>query len=213
MFNVTVIKLKDIVKLIIILCVIYIFVQVFLKNVSLKNYLDQKISINTSDFLRLGINTESNIIKNIANKNTQEIKEQTEEIEEDFKEISIKSILQIGSNVFKAKKLEKKVEQNENPEQVNNQTTENEENIMETAQINDVKTDVSTEIVTKNPIKETYNREYNGVKIKNGTSYELTDNVLNTDNLNIDKNNVIIFHTHTCESYTPSENYQYTSSR
>ena len=31
---------------------------------------------------------------------------------------------------------------------------------------------------------------------------------MNTE-LDIDKNNILIFHTHTCESYTPSETYPY----
>ena len=60
---------------------------------------------------------------------------------------------------------------------------------------------------------EKYNKEYNGIKIKNETSYELTDEILNPNNLDIRKDNVTIFHTHTCESYTQSENYKYTPSR
>ena len=68
-------------------------------------------------------------------------------------------------------------------------------------------------MVTPNPIKEVYNKEYNGIKIKNETDFELTDDILNCDNLSIDTNNVIIFHTHTCESYTQTEKYQYEESR
>ena len=75
-------------------------------------------------------------------------------------------------------------------------------------------TDVTTKVVTANPIAESYNREYgNGIKIKNETSYELTDDMLNPGNLEINTDNVLIFHTHTCESYTQSENYTYEPSR
>ena len=50
--------------------------------------------------------------------------------------------------------------------------------------------------------------EYNGVKIKNETGFELTQEIL-SQTIEVSKENIIIFHTHTCESYTPSENYQY----
>ena len=65
-----------------------------------------------------------------------------------------------------------------------------------------------TQIVTKNPISESFNNEINGVKIKNETSFDIPDDIMNTE-LDIDKNNILIFHTHTCESYTPSETYPY----
>ena len=43
--------------------------------------------------------------------------------------------------------------------------------------------------------------------------HELTDDMLNPNNLEINNKNVLIFHTHTCESYTESEDYKYTPSR
>lgn len=70
---------------------------------------------------------------------------------------------------------------------------------------------VATESITNN-VPNTYTNDFNGVEIKNGTNYELTNDLLNTDSLKINKANIIIFHTHTCESYTPSEKYQYDSS-
>ena len=68
---------------------------------------------------------------------------------------------------------------------------------------------VSTKVVTKNPLEDKYTDKYKTVKIKNETDYKLTEDILNTDKLNINKSNIIIFHTHTCESYTQSENYKY----
>ena len=50
--------------------------------------------------------------------------------------------------------------------------------------------------------------EINGVKIKNETSFALDNSILE-NGTNINKENILIFHTHTCESYTPSEQYQY----
>ena len=68
---------------------------------------------------------------------------------------------------------------------------------------------VKTEVVTQNPISENANVQYGSVKIKNQTTYNLTEDILNPD-IKIDNKNVVIFHTHSCESYTPSEKYQYT---
>ena len=36
----------------------------------------------------------------------------------------------------------------------------------------------------------------------------MTEDILNP-NIKIDNKNILIFHTHSCESYTPSEKYQY----
>ena len=58
---------------------------------------------------------------------------------------------------------------------------------------------------------ESYNIEINGVKIKNETSFGLDNSILQTQT-NINKENILIFHTHTCESYTPTEKYNYASS-
>ena len=64
-------------------------------------------------------------------------------------------------------------------------------------------------MITKNPIAESYTKKYREVKIKNETSFSLSDDDLNSDNIKINKSNIIIFHTHTCESYTQSEKYSY----
>lgn len=70
-----------------------------------------------------------------------------------------------------------------------------------------------TEVVTVNPLQERYDRDYHGVKIKNETDFDLTDDILNPEGLNINNNNILIFHTHTCESYTQSEAYTYEETR
>lgn len=73
----------------------------------------------------------------------------------------------------------------------------------------DISTGLNTQIVTQHPIKESFNTEINGVKIKNETSFEINNSILEKD-LSINKESIAIFHTHTCESYTPSEQYPYT---
>lgn len=212
MFNVTVIRLKDVAKILLIVIAIYILSKFILKNLSLKECLNKSININDSSFIKLGIDTESNIIKNISKTNLDD--EKTEEIENNFKTDSLKSMLKMGLNLFNTEEAERSIGQEieEKTEENNIDTNTNSEE-QKMAQVQEITTDTTTQVVTQNPITERYNKEYNGIKIRNETSYELTDDMLNPDNLEIDKKDILIFHTHTCESYTQTENYQYEPSR
>lgn len=212
MFNVTVIRLKDIAKILLIVIAIYILSKFILKNLSLKECLNKSININDSSFIKLGIDTESNIIKNISKNNLDD--EKTEDIENNFKTDSLKSMLKMGLNLFNTEEAEQSIGQ-EIEEKIEENNIDTNTNLEEqkTAQVQEITTDTTTQVVTQNPITERYNKEYNGIKIRNETSYELTDDMLNPDNLEIDKKDILIFHTHTCESYTQTENYQYEPSR
>lgn len=212
MFNVTVIRLKDVAKILLIVIAIYILSKFIFKNLSLKECLNKSININDSSFIKLGIDTESNIIKNISKTNLDD--EKTEEIENNFKTDSLKSMLKMGLNLFNTEEAERSIGQEieEKTEENNIDTNTNSEE-QKMAQVQEITTDTTTQVVTQNPITERYNKEYNGIKIRNETSYELTDDMLNPDNLEIDKKDILIFHTHTCESYTQTENYQYEPSR
>lgn len=57
--------------------------------------------------------------------------------------------------------------------------------------------------------KPTYSFEIEGVKIKNESKYSLQTLNLSTSNVHIANKNVLIFHTHTCESYTQTDNNKY----
>ena len=212
MFNVTVIRLKDIIKIIAIVIIIYILGNFVFKNIQFKNYFNQSININMDEFVKMGLNKESSIFRYISGEKEAE-QERTEEVEADFKKVSAKTILTISSKVFETKEKEQNLgqEQNEIPQEEQKTNTNSEE--QKIAQIQEVTTDTNTQVVTQNPIAERYDKEYNGIKIRNETSYELTDDMLNPENLDIDKKDIIIFHTHTCESYTQTENYQYEPSR
>ena len=67
---------------------------------------------------------------------------------------------------------------------------------------------LKTEVVESN-VSPRYSQEYYGVKIRNETDYKLTNEVLDPTSLEINTNNIIIYQTHSCESYTASEKYQY----
>ena len=67
---------------------------------------------------------------------------------------------------------------------------------------------MKTEVLKSN-VSPRYSQEYYGVKIRNETDYKLTNEVLDPSKLEINKDNIIIYQTHSCESYTASEKYQY----
>ena len=58
-------------------------------------------------------------------------------------------------------------------------------------------------------LKETYTNNYGSVKVKNSTNIKLTESILKPDYDIKNKKNVIIYHTHTCESYTQTEKNTY----
>lgn len=74
-------------------------------------------------------------------------------------------------------------------------------------EIEEAKTGLDVEVIPSNiPDKSTY--EIFGVKLRNESSYNLVDEITDL-NIELNKQDVMIFHTHTCESYTPTEQYQY----
>ena len=71
---------------------------------------------------------------------------------------------------------------------------------------------VQTFILEENNLPESYNLVYNNVKIKNETNFDLTQDILMPNIEFKDKQNILIFHTHTCESYTQTEYNSYKAS-
>ena len=192
MFNVTIINLKDIFKIIIIIIIIYLCGKIIFKYSNLQINSNKKIELDQTNFAESSFFSASNIIKKMIK--PKEEKKQ-EKIEKKILDISLKNIPHIE-------------ETNNNSINENLEDTAKKEDITPIVQIAE-----TTEVVTKNPIKESYNKEIRGVKIKNETDFELNENNLNPDNLQINKNNIIIFHTHTCEAYTQSEKYKYEDTR
>ena len=71
---------------------------------------------------------------------------------------------------------------------------------------------MQTSVIENHNKKDVYTDIYNTVQIKNESNYSLTQEMI-TPNINYSNNAIIIYHTHTCESYTPTENSQYVASR
>ena len=74
--------------------------------------------------------------------------------------------------------------------------------------LEEAQTGVDTEVVDSG-IENKFTNTYGSVQIKNGTKYDLTEDILTPNFELTNKKDIIIYHTHTCESYTPTENYNY----
>lgn len=70
---------------------------------------------------------------------------------------------------------------------------------------------LTTSVVSQNNLAENYNLILNNVKIKNETSFNLGE-LINSSIEYTNKNDIVIFHTHTCESYTQTVQNQYIAS-
>ncbi len=68
-------------------------------------------------------------------------------------------------------------------------------------------TNVDTKVIDKNNITASFNTTLDNIKIKNETKFNISDLKANYELKN--KNKVVIYHTHTCESYTSSDKFNY----
>ena len=204
MFNVTVLKMKDILKYLVGIILTATFViyttRYFSSNTKNKVKEEKKQSkieisqqINLTSCLDKTIPTMSSI-----NTENNETEKKTENYLEEFIKTEISSIKGI-----------EKIEKSNNFESENKELEQNEEKDTEEKVTLANAGETKTEVVTQNPITESYNAEYEKVKIKNQTTYNLTQEILKPD-IAINNKNILIFHTHSCESYTPSEKYSYT---
>ena len=207
MFNVTVINVKGSLKKVVIL-IITLSTVFILTKLAKKMKTSEIFKINISEKLIGCLDIEIPSISSIYEKSNTVIKSE----EEENPNVLIENIL--GVELAKIKEIEQtqiiEEDQTENLAIENiEQNTEMENETQENTETNtqEILENVETQIVTQNPISESFNSEINGVKIKNETSFDIS-NIMETA-LEINKNNILIFHTHTCESYTPSEKYQY----
>lgn len=203
MFNVTVLKIGDIIKYLVGISII-VMLMVF----TARYFSSTKENKNTKNFKILQANSLTKCMEQeipaMASINSEN---DTQEQNETSKNNYLEQFLQTEISSIKGiQEAEEKVEvEDKNKNQ--NETTQNAEtrNDVQLAQ----STNTQTEVVTPNPISENYNVQYGNVKIKNQTTYNLTEDILKPD-IKIDNKNIVIFHTHSCESYTSSEKYQYT---
>lgn len=204
MFNVKVFRAKDLIKyfviLLLIILAIYFISKVFIQNKELKS-IDEPDKKGFLDYdLTACIETTSTIVKNV-NKPKDEEKQTNNS---NFYEDVLKSQISLMEDAEEDNEIISTANAEDEKNELNNDVPE--ENKEQTLPL--ATTGLKTEVITNNPLTLNFNREYGNVKIKNETSYELTDEMLNP-NIDISNKNILLFHTHTCESYTASEKYNY----
>ena len=196
MINFAVFNIKDIIKKFFKCCIIFILIYVFftfLKVIKISNIVGntkEKIEeVSQSSFTDT---IERTIVLSNGLKENKGVK---------GKSSNIKKIL--SSQFILLEDLDEEILDEDMKNEVITQINESNENYELP------KENLLTQIIEENNIEAKYTNIYNNVKIKNESKYELSDEMLEP-NIEIEnKNNILIFHTHTCESYTPTENYNY----
>ncbi len=209
MIRVSVVSTKEIFKLIIkiVLFIVILVVIIGIIRYSKRNF--EKTSIDTNKYLSY-ITDEITVMGNLELNNKLSLNPEII-LDSEFrasKAITSRNMDSLELSNYDEDENSKANIVNENESL--NQSTEN-VNGENLGEIKEVNTGVQTEVI-KSTYKETYNYSVNGVKIKNETNFNLDELQLSTDNVNTDNKNVIIFHTHTCESYTQTENCKYEES-
>ena len=218
MFNVTVLRMKDLFKyfigIVLIILIIVLIGKDFNKTTKKTNVIEnikKGISSLIEDNL---IPCMEQTIPAMGNINEEYKKQAKESVETEDNENSenniLHSILTTQISSIKGMKEEEKDNTNiANTEENANKTNENKETEQNQEETKVAEAGTKTEVITNNPITESYNVTYNNVKIKNQTDYVLTEEMLKPD-IQIENKNIVLFHTHSCESYTSSEKYPYT---
>ena len=195
MFNITVLKMKDIRKYVVGMLATVIGIiavsKYFPQDIKEKKIVEKLVPESSMiECLNQTVPTMSSV-----NEEYEKIVSEGETITEDkflqgILKMQISTIKGMENIEEKKKEIQEEVETNQDKVEV-------------------AKTDLETQVITENPITESYNVQYGNVKIKNETEYELTNEMLQPD-ITIENKNIVLFHTHSCESYTSSEAYSYT---
>ncbi len=213
MINMAVISLKDILRYIIKITVVIAIIIAITKFVSSKKVTDKSLEIiqNNSfssclDVTVPGISSLSEKeekTKNIINPLQMAFTVELEMLSsiDDGSQSNI-SGQNLGGNNNQAL-----LAQNQSSEGNSQSQTEEESQTTNETPVEKAETGLKTEVQSSN-VPEKYTTQYNGVKVKNETDYKLTKEIL-TPNIEVSKENIVIFHTHACESYTSSPKYTY----
>ena len=144
-----------------------------------------KILAQNTDYKKETINNEFSFIKMVAAQSMEDI-----------------NLANQNNNTNSGNNNENSANIQENSINVDKNTTNTE--------LAEAQTNVSVEVLPSN-VSNKYTHEIFGVQLKNESDYNLSAEITDL-NIDFNKNEIMIFHTHTCESYTPTEQYQYQAS-
>ena len=193
--NIAVISVKDILKYIIktiaLIILIYICGKVFKNSDILRqNKIEEEIKKGSSKVNEYSFVECLDISISLMSYKKQQTQEKNVFTSEE--------ILAMGSGIF-----DKSIFENTDLVIDEDLTIDDTEELAE--QIAKLPNEFTIESVEENNIIPKYNNTYGSVRINNQSDYELTEEILKPDTEIINKKDILIYHTHSCESYTPSE--------
>lgn len=217
MFNITVLKARDLIKylagmIISITAVILIsktFNKTEIKQSVIEKEVKSKIGILSEKSLASSLDQTMPAIKSINKERKESQKENTKKDNNDLLEAMLYTQISSIKGIEKMQENTKKQEVKEEKIKTEQEKIEKEETNTENTNKEPEQAGTKTEVITNNPIAENANVRYRNIKIKNQTDYTLTEDMLKPD-IEITNKNIVLFHTHSCESYTSSPNYTYT---
>lgn len=167
MFNVTVLKMKDIKKYFIgmlAIIIVVLLISKYFPQVTKEKKIVPKVLAENS---MLGCLEQTIPTMSSINEEYKKIASKEDDINN--QENLLQGILKTQiSSIQGMEKIEEKAQK----EKAVIENQEKKEEIKDSVEV--VQTDLTTQVITNNPIKESYNTEYGKVKIKNETDYELT---------------------------------------
>ena len=199
MINLAVIEIKDVIKYLVRLTIIITIVLTLTRYFSSvrTNLKNSREKVKKESFLAC-LDTVIPSIKNVNNK---------EESTKQSISSPLKMALEVELGMMDS--IKNKEEKQENKGKEENKNNEKEE-VEEPEVLKEAETGLKTEVQESN-VPEKFTSSYNTVKIKNETDIKLTKEILTPD-VQINTKDILIFHTHSCESYTQTEKYSYEAS-
>lgn len=217
MFNITVLKARDLIKylagMIISITAIILISKTFskteIKQSVIEKEVKSKIGILSEKSMVSSLGQTMPAIKSINKEQKESQKENTKKDNNDLLEAMLYTQISSIKGIEKMQENTKKQEVKEEEIKTEQEKIEKEETNTKNTNKEPEQAGTKTEVITNNPIAENANVRYRNIKIKNQTDYTLTEDMLKPD-IEITNKNIVLFHTHSCESYTSSPNYTYT---
>jgi len=213
MINLAVISLKDIIRFFRnIIIILIIIVLVFKIIIGLKN-------LNYTSLEELKQNCFANssytsiLQKTILISNSFKSEETVIKQESGIKKVLMSELVILGTEeeLMELENQEELISNNfNNQQELKQDIVENtNQDVQTTPEVSSV---LPTKVITEKNKTDKFTDIYKSVKIKNESKYQLTEDMVlpNVDFSN--KKDIIIYHTHTCESYTATESYNYVQS-
>ena len=198
--NITVINIKDLIRAVLLLAILIITV------ISLIMVAKGKDEINSTE---VSSNTESSSLLYCLDVEIPMMKD--EDFDGEIENVSIGNYKILDSQLAMLYSMEDDENYQENVDnteenetiQTNNNTEEVENKTLDSSE------GIETKVINEHNIVASYTDTSDTIQVKNQSKYDITELLANATYELKNKDKVIIYHTHTCESYTSSEKYNY----